>query len=232
MESLTASVALEAEIDNCHRRLRSGDILMSTAASNAEGFGYHQIVVHPFMEAFDGELNRLANVLSNHRLAIESSAEELLNSADRLSQRRKKISDTAMLKEIKETRKQVYILQDETLRINAEATKNEKQIHRIALLADTKLALTSCVDQSKRWFCKEPWADKFSTGHIVKSSATSSVLFKTLKIQAKRWMTNGVHLHPLNELLPSIGSPIRISPNFFLRAQVNSQFWFMVSRAF
>jgi SPX domain protein involved in polyphosphate accumulation len=186
MESLTASVALEAEIDDCHRRRRSGDILMSTVASNAEGFGYHQIVVHPFVEAFDGELNRLTNVLSNHRLAIKSSAEALLNNVDGLSQRRNKISDTTVLKEIRETRKQVNILQNETLRINAEATKNEKEIHRIALLADTKLVLTSCVDQSKRRFCKEPWADKFSTGHIVKILSDIFSLIQDIEDRGER----------------------------------------------
>lgn len=210
--SSIASVALEAEIDDCHHRLKSGDILMSTAASNAEGHGNrssHEIAVHPFVEAYDGELNRLANVLSNHKvrahnkvtfvarflvvnkvwrftfyvsficlllscsiykiiqLAIESLAEALLKNIDGLSRRKDKLSNVAVTKELSETRKQATVLENKTLRINAEAMKNEKELHRIAFLADTRLG-TACVEHSYRQFTLEPWVDRFSTGHIVK----------------------------------------------------------------
>ena len=168
--SSIASVALEAEIDDCYHRLHSGGILMNTAASNAEGYGNrtaHQIAVHPFIEAFDAEFNRLANVLTNHKDAIESSAEALLKNADGLLRSRDKMSDTAVSNQLSETRRLATVLEDKTIRINAEAMKTEKELRRIAFLADTKLR-TACVDQADRQFSKEPWVDKVSTGHVVK----------------------------------------------------------------
>ena len=168
--SSIASVALEAEIDDSYHRLHSGDILMNTAASNAEGYGNrtaHQIAVHPFIEAFDAELNRLANVRTNHKDAIESSAEALLKNADGLLRRRDKMSDTAVSNQLSETRRLATVLENKTIRINVEAMKTEKELRRIAFLADTKLG-TVCVDQAERQFSKEPWVDKVSTGHVVK----------------------------------------------------------------
>jgi SPX domain protein involved in polyphosphate accumulation len=168
--SSIASVALEAEIDDCYHRLHSGDILMNTAASDAEGYGNrtaHQIAVHPFIEAIDAEINRLANVLANHKDAIESSAEALLKNADGLLRRRDKMSDTAVSNQLSETRRLATILENKTICINAEAMKTEKEFRRIVFLADTKLG-TVCVDQAELQFSKKPWVDKVSTGHVVK----------------------------------------------------------------
>ena len=82
---------------------------------------------------------------------------------DGLYRRKAKLSGAVLSEELVATRKAATALQGKTLRIINEKTKNEKELHRIALEADSKLG-TSCVDESERQFAKEPWTDIVSAG--------------------------------------------------------------------
>lgn len=77
------------------------------------------------------------------------------------------MSESEVAHEIAKSRKLASTLLDKTLRVKANKTKNEKEILRIALQADSKLG-TSCVYEAERQLEKEPWTDKVSAGHIVK----------------------------------------------------------------
>jgi len=167
--SSVASVALEAEIDDCHQRLLSGEITMITADPGSWKNSTREIATRPFTEAFDNELRRLECVLMNHRNTIDSSAEALLKDADGLSRRKEhgKLSGSDLSQQIDSLRTQAQYLQTKTLKIIQEATKNQTELHRIALRADARLH-TSCADDASREFSKEPWTDKGSAGHIVK----------------------------------------------------------------
>ena len=113
--------------------------------------------------AFEAEVARLSDVLASGRLSVESSAEALLKDVDGLSRRKDKLSKSALQKELEEVKTQAAPLQQKTLRVKSEATKNEKELHRIALEADSMLG-TSCVDESERIFAKKPWRDGVSAG--------------------------------------------------------------------
>ena len=73
------------------------------------------------------------------------------------------MSESEVADEIAKSRKLASTLLDKTLRVKADATKNEKEIRRIALQADSKLG-TKVSAESERHFGKEPWTDKVSAG--------------------------------------------------------------------
>jgi len=168
--STVASVALEAEIDECHQRLVSGEILMSTAALNTNtNTNSRAIAIRSFVGAFEAELHRLGGVLSSKRSTIESSGEALLKDADGLSRRRDhgKLPGNLVEKECRSLRERASSLQTKTLKIVRYATTNQKEFSRIAFRADSKLG-TSCKRESEREFSKSPWTDTGSSGYIVK----------------------------------------------------------------
>jgi len=173
--SSVASVALEAEIDDCLQGIVSGEVLMSTAARmgtpGADAWvtnSRSEVATKSFVEAFGRELYRLADTLSNQRRTVESSAEALLKDANGLSRVKEsgKLSNRSLQQKCKNIRKQAIDLQTKTLKIMKEATKNRKELHRIALKADSKLR-TTCVEEAERDFTKEPWTEMGSAGHIV-----------------------------------------------------------------
>jgi len=172
-ETSVASVALQAEIDECQQRLLSGEILMSTAASNHKGASWNdssrEVVVQPFVEVFDRELRRLGGILSNLQLTTELSAEALLKDADGLSRRKEhgKLSGSSLAQEVDSLQQQAKNLQKQTLKRLKETMKNQNELQRLALKADSKLK-TSCMDECEREFSKNPWSDSASAGHIVK----------------------------------------------------------------
>lgn len=124
-----------------------------------------EIAVRPFVEAFDGELRRLEGILMNRRNTIDASAEALLKDAAGLSRRKEqvKLSDSDLTRETESLRQRAKKLQTKTLKVISETTKNQKELYRIALEADSKLK-TSCVDELERELSKEPSTDKGTAG--------------------------------------------------------------------
>jgi len=184
-----ASVALEAEIDECHTRLLSGEIVMSNSSANNPGEwskSSREIAVKPFVDAFMKEIKRLEGIFNGKWSMVSANAEALLKDSDALARSRDKgtLSESSIDREVAALRKQARALQVQTLQVMKETTKNQKELNRIAMLADSKLG-TSTVDELSREFVKEPWTDQGSSGHIVKLLSDIFSLIREIEENAK-----------------------------------------------
>ena len=83
-----ASVALSAEIDECHQRLLSNEINFNALQLGGCGHqGARELATSPFTNAFDAELHRTSDALRNLRESAESTATALLKDAAGLSKK-------------------------------------------------------------------------------------------------------------------------------------------------
>lgn len=130
-----ASVALSAEIDECHQRLLSNEINFN--ALQLGGCGHQhakEMATSPFTKAFEAELHRTSNGLRNLRESAESTAEALLKDADGLARR----SDAGMQKserekELGRIQGQAKNLQGRVLMLKRVTKQNADELNRVAL---------------------------------------------------------------------------------------------------
>jgi SPX domain protein involved in polyphosphate accumulation/uncharacterized membrane protein YidH (DUF202 family) len=190
-----ASVALQAEIDECQQRLLSGNILMRTAAANQRASwnaNSREVAVRPFVDAFRNEVERLGGVLSNSWQTTTSSVEALLKDANGLSRRKKlgTVSGTVLADEVAALRRLARNAQNKTLKAIREHNKTQQELLRLALKADSKLG-TACQDECERELTREPWADEGSSGHIVKLISDIFTLIREIEkddVKGGKWV--------------------------------------------
>jgi len=166
-----ATIALESEIEECHHRLMNREMhfgAASAAGNCSRRQGATKMAVSPFLEAFDSEIKRVSNALYNLLQSAESVAAALLKDANGLMTKfsRKSMDPSALAKELSRIKREGLSLQDRVLRLKQITRQNADELTRIALEADAKLG-TAVLNETERYFQKEPWADDVSSGNIV-----------------------------------------------------------------
>jgi hypothetical protein len=166
-----ATIALESEIEECYHHLSNRE--MHFAAASAAGNcsrqgGATKMAVSPFLDAFESEISRVSNALYNLLQSAESIAAALLKDANGLMTKcsRKMMEPSALEKELARIKSEAVSLQDRVLRLKQIIRHNADELTRIALEADGKLG-TAALDETERYFNKEPWTDDVSSGNIV-----------------------------------------------------------------
>ena len=129
-----ASVALSAEIDECHQRLLSNEINFN--ALQLGGCGHQhakEMATSPFTKAFEAELHRTSNGLRNLRESAESAAEALLKDADGLARRSAGMEKSEREKELGRIQRQAKNLQGRVLTLKRVTKQNADELNRVAL---------------------------------------------------------------------------------------------------
>lgn len=130
-----ASVALSAEIDECHQRLLSNEINFN--ALQLGGCGHQhakEMATSPFTKAFEAELHRTSNGLRNLRESAESTAEALLKDADGLARRSNAgMEKSEREKELGRIQGQAKNLQGRVLTLKRVTKQNADELNRVAL---------------------------------------------------------------------------------------------------
>ena len=162
---IVASVALQAEMDECHQRLLSGEIhFAAVVAGNCGHQGAKEMAISPFIEAYKTELYCISEALRNLHQSVELAAAALLKDADGLS--RRNMQADALAKELAEIKRDATSLQGRVIRLKQVTRRNADELTRIALEADSMLG-TAAHAEAERYFVKEPWADDVISGNIV-----------------------------------------------------------------
>ena len=129
-----ASVALEAEIDECHQRLLSNEINFNALQLGGCGHqGAKEMATSPFTDAFESELHRTSDALRNLRESAESTAAALLKDADGLSKTHASMEKSDCEKELVRVRGQAKSLQLRVLTLKRVTRQNANELNRIAL---------------------------------------------------------------------------------------------------
>lgn len=96
---------------------------------------------------------------------VSANAEALLKDSNALARSRDtgNMTESSIDRQVIALRKQARELQVQTLQVMKDTTKNQKELNRVAMVADSKLG-TSAADELSREFIKEPWTDHGSSG--------------------------------------------------------------------
>lgn len=129
-----ASVALEAEIDDCHQRLLSNEINFNALQLGGCGHqGAKEMATSPFTDAFGAELRRTSDALRNLRESAESTAAALLKDAAGLAKKQTSMEKSDCEKELGRIRGNAKSLQSRVLTLKRVTRQNANELNRIAL---------------------------------------------------------------------------------------------------